>query len=286
MCLLMSRYGIDVKEDAIRTDVFMELAGNPDNVTTGVMDIRQLVAMLVIPHLAKMSHGVYVESATKEEQDPANLGEPLCPKGGEGAPMVINDRTIEILANEIVADTQENWLYGENHEPVITRDFLRRIFEAHDEVMVDDDVLDKMIEAVGGEGTPFNAKSFLEGLTKDLAAWNVEWETNLSTAYADVMGLDSLNRSIEQEKVKDSNKAKSKSSSKRQDNFKYSSSMHSSDAGAQMSKLFLEKARRVFTFSEIDNTADTYGTFERYFVRLCSIALDFCVSHCPIFDKS
>jgi hypothetical protein len=166
--------------------------------------------------------------------------------------LVVNDRTIEMLTNEIVADTEKDVLFGENYEPVITREFLRQIFQAHDEVMVDDKVLDQMIEAVGGEGTRFNAKTFLRGLTKDLAAWNIEWETSLSTAYSDVMGLDPFSNATIEE-ASSAGKAKSKSG-------KFPSAMHSMEA-PQMSVSFFEKARSLFTFSEVDNTADTYGRF-------------------------
>jgi acyl carrier protein len=83
MYFLMSRYGVEVKEDALRIDIFKDLAGNPDNATNGIIDIRQLVAMLVIPHLAKIAHGVYTDSMTKDgssEIADSRLGEASNPR--------------------------------------------------------------------------------------------------------------------------------------------------------------------------------------------------------------
>ncbi|KAG7348536.1 hypothetical protein IV203_017241 [Nitzschia inconspicua] len=224
------------------------------------MDIRQMVAMLLIPHLAKISQGIYVDSITNEEGEKTSASRPgisVAPKSGDCAPISVNDRTIEVLTNEIVADVQKDSLIGEDREPVVTKDFLRHIFEAHDEVMVADEVLEEMIEAVG-QGSTFNAKTFLQGLTKDLAAWDVEWETKFSSAYADVMGLDFLNKAEDDdgEGIGKSN-SQTFSSTRGSNNF---ASTHSDTEAPKTNDSFLQKARRVFTLSEIDNTADTYGS--------------------------
>ena len=57
----MSRYGVDVEEDAIKKDIFVQLAGDIEEVPCHVIDIRQIVAILLIPHyLAKIADGTYV----------------------------------------------------------------------------------------------------------------------------------------------------------------------------------------------------------------------------------
>ncbi|KAL3905973.1 MAG: hypothetical protein SGARI_004211, partial [Bacillariaceae sp.] len=202
-CLLMSRYGVEVQTDAIRNEIFVGLAGDPDGVPKFVIDIRQVAAMLMIPHLAKMSQGVYVKSVTKDDEEDVKESnkDSLQPKEGEGAPITIDDSVLEKMVNEIVADVVDGGLYGPNSEPVVTRDFLRKIFEAHDEVMVSDEVLDDMIKAIGGEGKKFNAKTFLRAMTRDVKAWDVEWETKLSTAFADVMHLDAMNQEVTDEEA-------------------------------------------------------------------------------------
>jgi hypothetical protein len=259
----MSRYGVEVQDVAIRNDIFVELAGDLDSVPKGVMDIRQVAAMLLIPHLAKLAQGVYVKSVMNEDEDATHN---LQSKAGEGAPIAIDGSTVEKLTNEIVVDVVEGGLYGPNSEPLVTRDFLRKIFEAHDETMVSDEVLEDMIKAIGGEGKHFNTKTLLEGLTHDLKAWDVEWETKLSTAYADVMHQDATNREVIDEEHSKESVSSSKIGVSEGGSMQYS--MHSQHTRSpKMSESFLKKARGVFTYSEIDNTADTYGS-ETYTVFL------------------
>jgi hypothetical protein len=249
----MSRFGVDVKEDAIKNDIFVELAGDSEEVPCNVIDIRQIVAMLLIPHLVKISDGTYVTKSSylkdaEEVYHPHRRHDPNVP---------VDASVIEAIANEIIADTVEGGLYGPNSNPKVTRDFIRKLFEAHGEDFVSDAFLDDMVDAIGGKKARFNATSFEKALTSDLKAWRVDWETNLSTSYADVLHLDALNEDI----------ASGENVTKRMDRTptRMSSSVLDSSVRSQKPEFndeLKEKARNVFTASAIDNISDSYGENE------------------------
>jgi hypothetical protein len=269
----MSRFGVDVKEDAIKNDIFVELAGDIEEVSCNVIDIRQIVAMLLIPHLVKISDGTYVTKSSylkdammeenevpKEEVEevdhPHRRHDPNVPSSQDQSTLV-DASVIEAIANEIIADTVEGGLYGPNSNPKVTRNFIRKLFEAHGEDFVSDAILDDMVDAIGGKKARFNATSFKKALTSDLKAWRVDWETNLSTSYADVLHLNALNEDI----------ASEENVTKRVDRIptRMSSSVLGSSVSSQKPEFndkLKEKARNVFTASAIDNISDSYGENE------------------------
>jgi hypothetical protein len=53
--LLLSRQGLDIGMEEIKSAILVDLVGNPGKDPAPVMDLRNMVALLTIPHLARAS---------------------------------------------------------------------------------------------------------------------------------------------------------------------------------------------------------------------------------------
>ena len=144
--LLLSRHGLLVDIELIKKGVLIELAGEfDDQDPLYKMDLCQVVAILLIPHLLK------------------------------------NDITGQEL-EKVLAVLRDPF---ESVSPKLNREFLKETLEIHGEINVRDAVLDEMISAAGGEGTTLDASSLLKAVTSDVSHYKIEWADRLSTHFQD-----------------------------------------------------------------------------------------------------
>lgn len=228
---LMSRYGIKTSEEEVRDVIFSGLAGGDGE--DDCIDIIEMVSILVIPLLVKVSRGSDMKTEedfkTTEEYDNyialqderKKLSPPLT---------IIKDVLTNILGDSgaSIADP-----------PKLTKDFIRHIFAAFDELdlIADDKLVDDMLQLASG-GNPdavLDAESFTRALTNDVSLYNIDNETKLTSHFHDVFGSNNVEEQVEEEHTE----AKGK------------------DATSSA-----KPANTVFTFPEIDFMADSFNGWE------------------------
>lgn len=131
--------------------ILVQLAGDPEDDPKHIVDLRQLVALLLIPHLAKSDDN--------------------------------SDHISRVLA-EITSDLQVNTV----EELILSKQLIIDLFDGCGESNVPDELVDAMLEVAGGDGMPLNEETFFRALTSDLSPYDPRWETKLSTHFADVFG--------------------------------------------------------------------------------------------------
>ena len=117
--LLLSRQGLKVSLEQIEEFILVDLIGNPDKFPDPVMDLRQLVTLLTIPHL---------ESASREDKQTTTTSSSLF------------ETVLRIILDDVGADT------GEEEYPVLTVALLKKIFSVYGEENVDEQLFQQMIE--------------------------------------------------------------------------------------------------------------------------------------------
>lgn len=147
---LKSRHGVVVEEDVLQELIVSQMAGGQwreeDGNENRVLDICQLVAILLIPHLLQQASG---GSKDCKENVFASFAAQI--GGGDGG----------------------------DHDP-LTRDKLRAIFEECGEDNVTDDLLDEMIKLAADD------EDFVAALTSDLGLYRLDWNNTDSTNFDDV----------------------------------------------------------------------------------------------------
>jgi hypothetical protein len=157
---LCSRYGVVVDEEKIKNSIIHEMAGQVHhdkrdddddkngNCDDAVLDICQLIALLLIPHLLE---------ATQDE--------------------VLGKEILDSISARIFPEGNSE--EGEG----LTRESLRKIFESYDEFGLSDKLLDEMVVVAGGPA----GGSLAQALTGDLAYFNIAWKDQVTTNFEDVM---------------------------------------------------------------------------------------------------
>ncbi|CAJ1932922.1 unnamed protein product [Cylindrotheca closterium] len=187
---LLSRYGIELTKDQVRTVIFRGLAGGEGE--DDAIDILEIVAILMIPMLVKVSDELLgsrpggarmssIDEAKKRLLPPATI--------------------IEDVLRDILRDTTGGD-YDVEHPPPLTPALMRQIFLEYDELELvrDDDLIQQMIDMVsessksdklkdGDEASSspvLDSKTFAGALTKDTNLYNPETETRYSEVLDDV----------------------------------------------------------------------------------------------------
>lgn len=180
---LLSRYGIDLTETQVRETIFKGLAGGEGE--DEAIDILEIVAILMIPMLVKVSDGIlggtsgfYKSSMDEDKQR-------LLPRA----------TIIEDVLRDILRDTTDG-AYDIEHPPPLTPSLLRQIFLEYDELgLVRDDALIQEMIDIATTSNPkapkaspslLDVQAFANALTKDTNLYNPETETRYSEVYDDV----------------------------------------------------------------------------------------------------
>lgn len=176
--LLISRHGLQVSKRDIEQHVLVDLVGRPDRFPDAVMDLRQMMALLLIPQLVRSG----------EEQDNLDAGEHERLMHAGSAERGLSSSLFETVLRIILEDSGVDT--GEEEYPVLTMGVLRKIFSTYGENNVDDVVLEKMIERAdttrSGGPVMLNPETFQQALTSDVKLYRSEWEDRLSTHFEDV----------------------------------------------------------------------------------------------------
>lgn len=150
---LLSRYALETQEDVINEEILVQLAGDPEENPKNIIDLRQITALLMIPHLVKVAAG--------DDK---------------------NDHIDRVLL-EITSDLQDNDI----EELKLSKKLLVDLFDRCGESNPPEDLIEEMIELAGGEGATLDSEAFLRALTSDVNQYDPSWETKLSTHYADAL---------------------------------------------------------------------------------------------------
>jgi len=84
--------------------------------------------------------------------------------------------------------------FPELKETVVSKDLIQRILEncQQDHAVQDDDLIEQMMELVGGEGAIFNERAFAHALTSDVTRWPLECEDDVTSTFYDVYGFGNV----------------------------------------------------------------------------------------------
>jgi len=221
---LLSRHGIVATEEIIRELIFSGLAGGDS--ADDLIDIPEMVAILIIPFLLKITKNV--------DEVPADLNPigmlKLKKKALENARSASSSMRKE--SNRLILDVLDiilNDTIGSSEPRPLTKELLYAIFARYKEIEIirnDDNLVDDMIKLAVGEGgnVMLDSETFARALTDDIQLYNVDNESRISTYYEDAFGINHVDKeSSESEKLEGKK------------NFK-----------------------RVFTFPHIDFLADTF----------------------------
>lgn len=171
----MSRFGIAVSNEQVRESIFKGLAGGDGE--DEAMDILEIVAILMIPMLVKVSDSVL--GNRKRTSTLTSDQERLLPP-----PRIIAD----VLQN-VLSDTTDG-VSSTSKPPLLTPHLLRQIFVQYDELdlLKDDKLIDEMI-AVASSGKPgasLDVEAFARALSTDVNLYNPENETRYTEVLTDV----------------------------------------------------------------------------------------------------
>jgi hypothetical protein len=221
VAFLVSRHGIAVEEDGdfVQKQVLVDLAGEPEEDPKHVLDLRQVVALLTLPNLAKVSAA----------DDAADM-----------------EKYFGKVWNVILKDLG----YADMETPTLTVELVTAILETYGEFNVPKEVIQEMVEAAGGEGEPFTADIFRSALVADTQLFDTQWEHSETTHWEDVFRLD--------EKAMLTKTKSQRASEVRAFTDDLTSSHHALDEEMPDIDVPLDKARKVWTLGAIDQTADTF----------------------------
>ena len=174
---LLSAYGISVTRRQVREYIFEGLAGGDGNDKT--MDILEIVAILLIPVLVKVSDSII--GNTERNSVLSDDQQRLLP------PQTI----IADVLQDILSDTTDG-AFSTSKPPQLTPELLRQIFAQYDELelLKDDKLIEEMI-AVCKEDKPvgsltLDVKAFARALTTDVQLYNPENENRYTEIITDV----------------------------------------------------------------------------------------------------
>ena len=171
----MSKYGISVTNEQVREYIFKGLAGGDGE--DEAMDILEIVAILMIPMLVKVSDGIL--GSRKRASTLSDDQERLLPPG-----TIIAD-----VLQDILSDTTDG-ASSTSKPPQLTPHLLRRIFVQYDELelLKDDKLIEDMIAVAteGKSGAKLDVAAFARALTTDVHLYNPENETRYTEIITDV----------------------------------------------------------------------------------------------------
>lgn len=81
--------------------------------------------------------------------------------------------------------------FPELRETVVSKDLIQRILEYYqqDKASQDDDLIEQMMNLVGGEGAILDERAFAHALTSDVTRWPLECEDDVTSTFYDVYGF-------------------------------------------------------------------------------------------------
>ena len=253
----MSRYGIETTKEKIRDLIFYDLAGG--NSVDESLDIPEIVAILLIPYLRKIS---MLEMPEDDEAIRLNFVSKYEKEAFMKKRALRREHALDskIIGNVLTIILKE--ATGSEEPQPLTMDLLRRIFEIFDEkeLAEDEGLLRDMIHVAKGdeENAILDAEAFSRALTSDLDAYNEELETKFTTHYEDVFGLVSVEKdsSLSLDEFQDN---EDKTEDKRPTKDILASSAYSTrDEDGN------DNFQRVFAYTQIDYLADSFRDKTQY----------------------
>lgn len=158
---LLSRYGIDVTTDDIRSKVIRGLAGGNED-EDDKLDLMEVVAMLLIPTLRKAAY------------DGGEL-----PKGLVRPREGLLDYVLQMMLHDCT---------GTNEPKKLSKELIRRLLQSYGEMdlAANDDIIEEMLQAASTPSGVLDGQAFAQALTKDVQLYNITSEVRMSTIYDDV----------------------------------------------------------------------------------------------------
>jgi hypothetical protein len=183
----MSRYGIGVTNKQVRDVIFHGLAGGDGE--DEFFDIIELVAVLIIPMLVKLSkNNVRSSTMTKDQKR-------LLPPA----------KVIQDVLHDIITDTTKAAASLEE-PPTLTPKLLKKILIQSNEIELaqDDALISDMIALVSGdedEAPLLDVETFTRALTNDVKLYNPDNENSHSTILMDVFP-EGIHTSVKEDDAK------------------------------------------------------------------------------------
>mmetsp|Transcript_4762 Transcript_4762/g.11274 ORF Transcript_4762/g.11274 Transcript_4762/m.11274 type:complete len:311 (-) Transcript_4762:4023-4955(-) len=172
---IMSQFGIEVSNEQVREYIFKGLAGGDGE--DEAIDILEIVAILMIPMLVKVSDSVL--GNRKRASTLTTDQERLLPPS-----TIIAD-----VLQDILSDTTDG-ASSTSKPPRLTPHLLRQIFVQYDELELvkDDTLIDDMIAVACGNkyGASLDVEAFARALSTDVNLYNPENETRYTEILTDV----------------------------------------------------------------------------------------------------
>ena len=172
----MSRYGINIKKEEVREFIFKGLAGGDGE--DEALDIVEIVAILMIPMLVKVSDSILAEEASASKALSLDQQRLLPPA------KIIEDVLQDILSDSTGGESSTS------KPPELTPYLLRQIFLEYDEfdLVNDDRLITEMIALASNNkrSTVLDVKAFARALTSDVNLYNPENETRYTEILSDV----------------------------------------------------------------------------------------------------
>lgn len=221
VAFLASRHGLQVQEDGdfMQKEILVDLAGDPEEDPKRVLDLRQVAALLTLPHLVKIS----------AKDDNADM-----------------DKYFGKVLTAILMDLG----YSDSEKPTLSVELVSAILETYGEFNVPRGVIQEMVDASGGNGEPFDKDTFRSALVADTQLLDAQWEYTESTNWEDVFRLDEK-AVMEKSKSLRANELKNSMNGVKRH--------HSMDEEMpDIDEEIKDKARKVWTLGAIDQTADNF----------------------------
>jgi len=157
---LLSRYGIEVTVEDVRTKVIRGLGGG-DEVADSCLDLMEIVAILLIPTLLK---------AASPEKIPDNL---INPKEG----------LIQFVWKIMLHDTT-----GTSEPKPLTKKLIQRILISYgeSELASNDQLVNEMFDSAVTDDGELTLEAFTNALTDDIGLYDIRSEARRTTNYDDV----------------------------------------------------------------------------------------------------
>ena len=237
----------------MRNVIFHDLAGG-DSIDES-LDITEIVAILLIPYLRKVS---IMRKGNHDDESMKNILVSNFEKLAYAKKQeMMKSRNFDSdiigkVSKMIMKDTMD----GVEEPQPLTKDLLRRIFEAYGETVLseDDNLLDEMIAAAAGDedGVYFDEDAFSRGLAGDLSIYKPESEFTFTTHYEDVFGMVTLasESNADYDEVEDNDNQAPPQALIRPSDGPY----FARDESVDENKLF----KRIFVFPQIDYLADSF----------------------------
>ena len=150
----MSRHAIRVQEQFVKEDIMVELAGDPEEEPKYTMDLRQVTALLTLPHLVKIS----------AEDDDESIEKNFV-------------RILHIILRDLGLSVTD--------EPTLNAELVQQILETYGEFNVPKEVIDAMVKTARG-AKKLDIDSFRIAMISDLNLVDPGWETSQTTHWEDI----------------------------------------------------------------------------------------------------